>query len=132
MTIFVDTSALYALLDRDDQMHRRAAETWERLLRDGSVVITTNYVVVETSALVQRRLGGDAVQALHTALLPLLSIEWIGEAVHSAAVQVLLGSARRKLSLVDCTSFPVMRAAGAGSAFCFDAHFRQQGFELLG
>jgi len=29
--------------------------------------------------------------------------------------------------LVDCVSFQTMRARGVRTAFCFDAHFREQG-----
>jgi predicted nucleic acid-binding protein len=42
-----------------------------------------------------------------------------------------LTSARRRLSLVDCTSFEVMRRLGITSAFAIDRHFVEQGFEVL-
>ncbi len=35
------------------------------------------------------------------------------------------------LSLVDCCSFESMRRRGIRTAFAYDAHFAQQGFELL-
>ncbi len=32
MRIFVDTSALFALLDRDDANHKKAKEVWNKVL----------------------------------------------------------------------------------------------------
>lgn len=54
LTTFVDTSALYALMDAADPMHQRAGQTF-RSIRDQDVV-TSNYVLLEASALVDRRL----------------------------------------------------------------------------
>jgi predicted nucleic acid-binding protein len=37
---------------------------------------------------------------------------------------------RRGLSLVDCTSFAIMRRQAITRAFHFDRHFQEQGFEF--
>jgi predicted nucleic acid-binding protein len=44
-------------------------------------------------------------------------------------VGAVLSAGRKKLSLVDCVSFGVMRAAGLRKAFAFDRQFVEQGFE---
>ena len=131
MTVFVDTSAFYAVFDRDDSGHRAARETWTRLVSEDVTLITTNYVLVETSALFQRRLGLPALRAFHEDVVPLLNIEWVGEEIHAASLGAVLAAARKKLSLVDCVSFQVMRQQGIRAAFCFDSHFREQQFEIL-
>jgi uncharacterized protein len=129
--LFVDTSAFYAGLDRADHEHSRARKIWERVLQEDIPAVTTNYVVVETSALVQSRLGTDALRSLYDDILPLLRIEWIDEARHASGVAVLLATSRRKLSLVDCVSFALMRELGIRDAFCFDRHFGEQGFHCI-
>ena len=48
--------------------------------------------------------------------------------VLSAEVHGLLDAGRRKLSLVDCLSFAVMREMGIREVFVFDQHFAEQGF----
>jgi predicted nucleic acid-binding protein len=131
MTIFVDTSAVYAVFDRDDSSHRAARAIWTRLVTEDATLVTTNYVLVETSALFQRRLGLAALRAFHEDIVPLLNVEWISEQMHVAGVAAVLAAARKKLSLVDCVSFQIMRQQGVRTAFCFDSHFREQGFELL-
>lgn len=131
MTVLVDTSALYALLDADQTMHGAVASTWEDLLDDDTLLLTTNYILLETVALVQHRLGMDAVRDLTRDLLPVLGNLWIGEEEHAAAVSALLAADRRRLGLVDCTSLEVMRRSGIRTAFALDEDFRRMGFEVL-
>jgi predicted nucleic acid-binding protein len=129
MIAFVDTSALYALLDRDDDNHQSARKTWTALLDSRAVLVTSNYALVETCALVQHRLGLAAIRALQDSIFPLLATEWVTKSQHDSAVASLLAAGRKKLSLVDCVSFGIMREAGIRKAFAFDRHFAEQGFE---
>ncbi len=131
MTVFVDTSAFLAVLDADDQHHRRAEATWNDLLAHQARMLCTNYVLIETFALVQHRLGVPAVRTLQEDVLPVLGVEWVGEELNRAGVSALLTSGRRQLSLVDCVSFETMRRLGVQTAFAFDRHFEEQGFEVI-
>ena len=129
--IFIDTSAFYALLDGDDAEHSRALRLWEKEPPVEGGLVTTNYVVLESMALLQTRLGMPAVRVFRDAILPLVRIEWIDEAVHAQAVSALIAADRRGLSLVDLSGFETMRRLGIRSAFTFDRHFRQYGFQTL-
>jgi len=126
--IFVDTSAIYAVLDRADENHTRAGATWLRLLESAEPLRTTNYIAVECCALAQRRLGLKAVRTLQEDMLPLMTVSWIDESVHATAVTALIAANRTKLSLVDCSSFVVMRQLKLQTAFAFDDHFLEEGF----
>jgi predicted nucleic acid-binding protein len=128
MTVFVDTSALYAVLDRDDENHQVASKTWAELLRERTHMVTHNYVLLETSALLQHRLGLAALREFHESVAPVLEVEWISEFRHRAGTEAALAAARKKLSIVDCISFQTMRERGIRIAFCFDSQFREQGF----
>jgi predicted nucleic acid-binding protein len=131
MRIFVDTSAFYALLDRDDAHHPRAKRAWTDLLKAVHALVTSNYVLVETLALLQNRLGMEAIRAFHDDILPLINIEFVALGTRRSGVADLLSASRRNLSLVDCVSFEVMRASGINTVFAFDKHFREQGFTLI-
>lgn len=131
MRIFVDTSAFFALLDGDDGNHRRAKAAWGELLEPGNVLVTSNYVLVECFALMQHRLGMEAVKGFQDDILPLINVEWVDPAIHRAAVSAMLAALRRRLSLVDCSSFEIMRNAGIKEVFAFDPHFKEQGFSPL-
>lgn len=128
-TVFVDTSALLALLVGDDSSHRAAKRAFDSLLREQARLFTTSYVLVETYALLGRRHGHDAVQRFRNDFAPLLNVVWVDAELHEAGLDVLLGSATRSLSLVDAVSFAAMRARGANRVFAFDRHFASAGFE---
>lgn len=131
MSVFVDTSAIYALLNRNDSVHARAAGEWAALLSRQDTLMTSNYVLLEASALLGRRLGLEAVRAMRATIEPLMGVIWVDGTVHEAAMDTLLSAGQRDLSLVDCVSFTLMRRWGIDTAFAFDAHFVQQGFRCL-
>jgi len=129
--IFVDTSALYALISTQDQDMKLAAKTWEDALEREDALFINNYVLVECFALVQSRLGLDFVRALQTNIVPFLQVDWIAEQQHVSSVNNVLTANRRQLSLVDCSSFETMRRLGIETAFTFDEHFHEQGFKVI-
>ena len=53
--VFIDTSAFLAVLDADDEVHEEAKKTWEHLITTNELMRCSNYVLLETFALVQRR-----------------------------------------------------------------------------
>jgi predicted nucleic acid-binding protein len=126
--VYCDTSALYALLDRSDANAGRAAKVWEVLTDEATSLVTTSYVVLETVALVQARLGMEAVTALRMIVDPFISVHYVDAPLHLAALEQVVSLSRRALSLVDCTSFAFMRQHGIKCVFAFDRHFREFGF----
>lgn len=131
MTVYVDTSALYAIIDADDSQHEVAKNTWVNLLESGDGVVCNSYVLLETYALVQHRLGIEAVRLLHDEILPVITVDWVDEMIHKEAVSAMLIAGQKDLSLVDCSSFVTMRRLGLRRAFALDHHFREQGFGIL-
>ena len=128
MRVFVDTSAFLAVLNPGDVNHQRATVMWENLLRREDQLIVTNYVLLETIALAQRRHGILFVQNFQLSAVPVLSIHWVDASIHALGLAALLAANRRQLSLVDCTSFQVMRQLGIDTVFAFDEHFADQQF----
>lgn len=131
MTVYVDTSAIYAVMDADDAQHEVAKSTWVNLLESGDGLVCNSYVLLETYALVQHRLGIEAVRVLHDEILPVITVDWVDETIHKEAAAALLIAGRKDLSLVDCSSFVTMRRLGLRRAFALDHRFREQGFGIL-
>ena len=128
--IFLDTSAAYAAIDVADPNHREAAERLQAALQRQIPVLTHNYVVLESTALIQRRLGLDAALTFLKDTR-LLKVHWITQEDHMEAVDLLTERSRRNLSLVDCMSFVVMKQHSVTTALAYDSDFQAEGFDVL-
>lgn len=125
--IFLDTSAIYALADKADPHHETAYKKFNLALKSWEIFLIHNYILVESTALLQARLG------LRPALLFLndakaFDMEWVDLALHHEAEKELERIGKRGISLVDCASFIVMKRRGVSKALAFDPDFRDQGF----
>lgn len=130
MIVFVDTSGIFAYLVQDDYMHVRAKAVFQSFAENNTQLLTSSYVLVETTALLQRIIGMDAVIDFHNKIQPLLDVIWVDEYWHTKAINRLITLNQKKVSLVDCLSFVIMDAREIGTAFSFDNHFEKNGFSL--
>ena len=129
--VFADTSALLALLSTTDENHARAKRAFAHLRARQALLLSTSYVLVETYALVGRRLGLDAARSFRADFAPLIDVVWIDETLHNAGLDLLFNRRKRMLSLVDAVSFIVMRRRLVAEAFAIDPHFDQEGFSVV-
>jgi len=130
---FVDSGAWIALALSRDPLHRPAREQWEALRGAGARLHTSVPVVIETFTFLDRNATRDVALAWRQ------SIEQPGLA---SILPCELDDLRQaweffgrpdlhKLSLVDATSFVIMRRARIGLAYTFDHHFAVAGFRLV-
>jgi len=131
MNVFIDTSALIAALDRTDERYAAASRTWDGMMSGPDIPVCHNYILVETSAVLVRRFGLEALREFERDIVPVLKVVWVTPDIHQAAVGAQLAAGRRGLSLVDCASFEVMRRAGIQTAFAYDPHFEEFGYTTL-
>ena len=126
MTLFVDTSGILALVDRDDPAHDGVVEAFaaghtERL-------VTHAYVVVETLTVARRRFGAATAAGIIDHVLPALEVMPVDAELHAAALTAFRDTVESSVSLVDRTSFACMRREGIDRAIALDADFRTAGF----
>ena len=126
----VDTSAVYALLDRGDDWHEAARKSLEDLKKARSEPLLTNFIVAECHALSLSRLG--AVVARKWLLSNVWAIERVTSDDEASAREIIWKYADKTFSYTDATSFAVMERLGLRTAFAFDPHFRQYGFQVMG
>jgi predicted nucleic acid-binding protein len=129
--VFADTSALYAVLVANDASHVAAARTFRKLAATESTLVCTSYVLVETYALLGRRIGVAAVREFRNDFAPLLDIVWVDAALHERGLDWLLEHGPSTVSLVDAVSFVLIRRQQIDEVFAYDQHFRKEGFHLL-
>ena len=131
MSIFADTSAFYALLVRTDSSHVAIRTAFARLLRDGRPLWTTSFVIVETMALLQHRIGLAAARDFDEDVLPVVQVRWVDEHLYRLGTDRLWREDRRHVSLVDSVSFEFMKIQGLRTALAVDPHFGEAGFDVL-
>ena len=129
--IFLDTSAIFALADKNDLNHEPAVDLFGRAIAGGEGFLVHNYILIESAALLQRRLNFDsAVRLLRDA--DAFEVHWVTSSDHLQAVNLLEERHRRHLSLVDCMSFVVMRERDTPRYLAFDDDFTREGFAAFG
>lgn len=132
--IFIDTSAIYAFLDGNDENHSSALEMVGLHASRGAVgeehLVTHSGVVIETVALLARRIGFEAVREFHNSVLPAIEVHWVESSLYSRAMAALLAAGKRDISLVDWMSFETMREHGIDTALAFDEDFTNHGFTI--
>ena len=127
--LLVDTSAVYALIDRDDSYHRKAVSLLRSLPRRGLTPLLTNFIVAESHALLLSRVGAGV--ARDWLLRQIWPMERITPEDEEKAREIIRRYTDKSFSYTDATSFAVMERLGIKEAFAFDPHFRQYGLKLL-
>jgi predicted nucleic acid-binding protein len=132
-SVFVDTSAWFALADRRDANHDAASEIVRRLLERRALLVTTNQVAAETYTLMRNRLGPQHAQSflVRVRISPSTQRVLVLEGWEEAAEDLLREYMDQDFSYVDATSFVSMRRLGLQDAFAFDSHFSIAGFALM-
>ncbi len=124
--ILVDTSAYYALKDKDDAFHVDALQFVEA---NTYPMVTTNLIVIETLNLVKHRLGYQHAVEIGKRMFDhkIINVIKITDEDITKAWKIFQQYDDKGFSFTDCTSFAVMERLKISSAFAFDEHFRQYG-----
>ena len=128
--VYVDTSVIFPLIDRDDDDHARVVAAMSGM-KASTQIVTSSYAVLEVSALVRARLGMRQFRALGDVIDELDDIVWVDEALHRRAWTEAAKAGRNGPSLVDWVGFLVMRDRGIETALAIDNHFNEHGFKTL-
>ncbi|MDX2178693.1 MAG: PIN domain-containing protein [Bryobacteraceae bacterium] len=131
MAIFIDTSAFLAVVNGTDDFHEEATPVWDKLLDAGEELVSTSIVLIETVALLQALAGLRPVRRFREVAQPLVAWQPIDVAAIDQAIWDTIGRDRRWLGVVDISSFNAMRKLGIATAFTFDKHFSEEGFEVV-
>ena len=130
--VIVDTSGLYALVDRKDPHHQRAAAYLRQAAGVHSLLLS-NHVFDEIMTLTKMRLGMQTAMQLG---LRLRNSQFIESVVFSAeeefATWRLFTQYQDKAwSYTDCACLALAQRYNLDRAFTFDHHFSQMGLTPL-
>lgn len=136
MSLFVDTSIWYAAVDSGDRSNPRA----KSILKSTEPLLTSDHVLVETWTLLHHKLGRSVAERFWEGLRSgVATIEAVGPADLEAAWEMGISWRDQDFSIVDRTSFAVMRRLGIERVASLDEDFavfrfgpkRRQSFSVV-
>lgn len=128
--LFVDTSAWFALINRQDPEYRAT----KKLLEDwAGRLVTSNCIFDETVTLCLLRLGHAAAVRVGAALRDPDVVHLIRASAEDEhrAWELFRQRSDKRYSHTDCVSFVLMKRLELTRAAALDDDFRREGFEAL-
>lgn len=129
--VYVDSGGWIGLFSRRDERHRTAENLFRKVVKQDVALLTSNLVVAEVHRHLLFRTGIQPARAVLDRICGLqrLSIEFVTQAHHEAAMDWLRRFGDQAFTYADATSFAVMEARGIRQVIGFDHHFQIAGFE---
>lgn len=128
--IFIDTSAFISLMV-EDEFHGKAVKWWSESSKQD--LLTSNLVAIETLGWIRYKAGKtkaiDAGKRFFES--GELKIERVTNEDEKHSWRLFQKLNGRGISMIDCTSFAVMKRLGIKQAFAFDQDFADVGFNVL-
>ena len=133
--LFVDTSGWAYYLDRQDPLHPEIVALVQRAVKQHRLLVTTNYIITELVALLSSRYHLPRPQII-TAINAIktdraVELAHIDQSIDNEAWNLLEARPDKEWSLVDASSFVVMKRLSIKQALTTDHHFSQAGFLRL-
>ncbi len=130
-TIFVDSSAWFALLSKNDKNHQKIKDIYQTLLENNNTLILSNQVLGETFTLLRYKIKNNNlpfkfIELINRSLL--IKKIHINEKTEKNALKILENYKNQRFSYVDATSFAVMNKLNLKYALSLDKHFTTAGF----
>jgi uncharacterized protein len=131
-TMFIDTSAWFAGIAKNDQYNEPAMKCRNQLLKGKTRFTTSNLIIHETTMLLERKVSKkESIRFLKAIVKdPIVEIIHADEDVEQEAYELYQKYKDHDFSVVDCISFVIMRKYKISRCFTFDKHFSTMGFDV--
>ncbi len=128
--VLIDTSAIYGVVSSKDRFHAQPREVYSELLERGDRLYVTSYVLVESAALIHRRLGFETLREFMDSIRGVWEIMWIYQGAHERIWDRMKAESDGGLSLVDW-SVIVSAEESRSTIFAFDSDFTEKGLTVI-
>jgi predicted nucleic acid-binding protein len=127
--VFVDSSAIIALLVKNDSNHEQAMEALSRMVRQGAELVMSNFIIAESYNLIAARV--NSFKAREWLLANTWPVERVGRLDEKRALEIIRKYDDKDFSYTDATSFAMIERFAIDFAFTFDRHFQQYGIRII-
>lgn len=130
--VFVDSSAFFALINSKDSHHDEAMALMDRLARQGDELLTSNFIVAETHALLLNKVGRDiAARFLARMVSSEVRVIRVTEGDERRAREIIFRYTDQTPSFTDATSFAIVERQHLHEVATFDDDFSTFGFAVV-
>jgi predicted nucleic acid-binding protein len=134
--VLINGDAWIGLVARRSPRHDDTVALFTELAADRVPVVTTNYVLAETTSRLRYDHGlvvalRYLVQIEEAQAVRRLRVAWVDQRAHEDAWRVLQANRSLPLSFTDATTAVLARANRVQRILTFDQSFKTMGFELL-
>jgi predicted nucleic acid-binding protein len=128
--VFVDTSFVVALINKNDQNHRLALALSGRFT--GQRLVTTDAILLEIGNALSRNFKQESIEIIEDFLTSDdVQVIHLHPSLFRKAFDLYKSRLDKVWGLIDCVSFVVMKELGVTEALSADRHFEQAGFNVL-
>ena len=133
--LFVDTSGWANLFIKSEQFHALTKQIYKSAIENKTTIVTSTYVLSELVALLTSPLRISRPQIIEIIVSikssPFIETIHIDEDSDEKAWDLLNNRPDKTWSLVDCSSFVLMKQRDIVESLTTDHHFEQAGFIRL-
>jgi len=131
--VFIDSGAWIALLHRADSLHESTVELYRKLIDNRRIFLTTSLILVEVANAFSMpgrwHLAIELENRLQASAI--CDVTWIDQQLYERSWNLYRERVDKDWSLVDCSSFVLMKERHITEALTADRHFEQAGFTKL-
>lgn len=132
-TVFVDTAALIALGNKQDNFHHLAWQIQKELVNNQTYFVSSDFVIAEfCNAFSRVKFRTTAVQMVDSIYQSKVwTVISVNEDLMTKSLALFAKMQDKEWGLVDCSSILLARERELDKIFTADKHFEQAGFEIL-
>lgn len=130
--VFIDTGGWVSVEWKGDDYHEIGSPYYSDLLRTGTQLLTSDYVLDETLTRLRQNANLEVAEKYWQAVrdaekIGRLIVLSIDNSVREAAFEIFRKYRDQDFSFTDCTSFVLAQREQVDVVFAFDKHFRHFG-----
>lgn len=130
MKAFLDVSAFRALIWTFEESHEAARKTYESLVFQEVPLHTSSFVLLDTSKLIQERMGSASLKLFLESVTEAFSVMWVGERVLRGGWNLIQSLEYSALNLSSATSLLLAEELDA-HMLTFDPPLRAKAAKVL-
>jgi len=129
--IFIDSSAFYLIINKSERLHKIAKKTFNKIILDNDILVTSDYIIDETLTLVSRKWGKYYAIEFWDSIKnsDILKVMKLSERQFYKTIDLFRKYKDHNFSFTDYSCFIIMNDLKINKVFTFDKHFLNFGID---